>query len=45
MHRPPAPSFSRIDTVDGNRMTFYPDGPDRLEALLDLIASSRRSLR
>ena len=45
MHRPPAPSFSRVVNVDGNRMTFYPDGPDRLEALLNLIGSSKRSLR
>ena len=45
MHRPPAPSFSRVVTVDGNRLTFYPDGPDRLEALLKLIASAKSSLR
>ena len=45
MLRPPAPSFSRVVTVDGNRLTFYPDGPDRLEALLKLIASAKSSLR
>ena len=32
-------------TVDGHRMTLLPDGPDRLEALLALIAGARTSLR
>ena len=45
MDRPPAPAFSRVTTVDGNRLTFYPDGPDRLEALLKLIAGAKQSLR
>lgn len=45
MHRPPAPAFSRTVTIDGNRLTFLPDGPDRLAALLDLIGSARKSLR
>ncbi len=45
MHRPPAPAFSRTVTIDGNRLTFYPDGPDRLATLLDLIGSARKSLR
>ena len=45
MKRPPAPAFSRTVTVDDNRLTFLPDGPDRLAALLDLIGSARKSLR
>ena len=45
MHRPPAPAFSRTVTIDGNALTFLPDGPDRLAALLDLIGSARTSLR
>ncbi len=45
MHRPPAPAFSRTVTIDGNALTFLPDGPDRLEALLELIGSARTSLR
>jgi cardiolipin synthase len=44
MDRPPAPSFSRVVTVDGNRLTFYPDGPDRFEALLKLIATAEAEL-
>ncbi len=35
------PSF----TVDGNRLTMLPDGPERLDALLALIASAERTLR
>ncbi len=45
MDRPPAPSFSRVTKVDGNRLTFLPDGPDRLAALLALIAGAKSSLR
>ena len=45
MHRPPAPAFSRTVRVDGNQLTFFPDGPDRLAALLNLIGSARTSLR
>lgn len=45
MDRPPAPAFSRTVTIEGNRLTFLPDGPDRLAALLDLIGSARKSLR
>ena len=45
MDRPPAPAFSRTVTIDGNQLTFYPDGPDRLAALLDLIGSAKKSLR
>ena len=35
------PSF----TVDGNRLTMLPEGPERMAALLDLIRSARRTLR
>lgn len=45
MHRPPAPAFSRTVAIDGNRLTFLPDGPDRLAELLELIGSARKSLR
>ena len=45
MIRPPAPAFSRTVTIDGNQLTFLPDGPDRLAALLDLIGSAKKSLR
>ncbi len=45
MARPPAPSFTRVTKVDGNRLTFFPDGPDRLEALLALIDGAKDSLR
>jgi len=32
-------------TVDGNRLILLPDGPDRLEAILDLIATAQSSIR
>ncbi|MEO7365092.1 MAG: phosphatidylserine/phosphatidylglycerophosphate/cardiolipin synthase family protein [Sphingomicrobium sp.] len=32
-------------TVDGNRLTLLPDGPMRLEALIELIDGARHSLR
>lgn len=32
-------------TVDGNRLVLLPDGPDRLEAILDMIGNARTSLR
>ncbi|WP_213979686.1 phosphatidylserine/phosphatidylglycerophosphate/cardiolipin synthase family protein [Sphingomonas sp. dw_22] len=35
------PSFP----VEGNRLTLLPDGPERMEALLDLIRSARQTLR
>ncbi|MET0307346.1 MAG: phosphatidylserine/phosphatidylglycerophosphate/cardiolipin synthase family protein [Sphingomonas sp.] len=35
------PSFS----VEGNRLTLLPDGPERMAALLDLIRSAERTLR
>lgn len=36
---------SRMVTVDGNRLVVLPDGPDRLEAILDLIGNAQNSLR
>jgi cardiolipin synthase len=36
---------SRALSVDGNRLTVYPDGPERLEALIGLIDGARHSLR
>lgn len=32
-------------TVEGNRLTLLPDGPERLEALLDLMRRAERTLR
>lgn len=32
-------------TVDGNRLTLLPDGPTRLDALIELIDGARHSLR
>ena len=31
--------------VDGNRLILLPDGPDRLEAILDLIGNAKASLK
>ena len=45
MTRPKAPSFTQVTKVDGNRLTFLPDGPDRLEALVALIDGAKNSLR
>ena len=45
MTRPKAPSFAQVTKVDGNRLTFFPDGPDRLEALVALIDGAKNSLR
>ena len=36
---------ARTLTVDGNRLRVLPDGPERLEALLELIDGARQSLR
>jgi len=36
---------ARTVSVDGNKLTFLPDGPERLDALLALIDGARRSLR
>lgn len=32
-------------TVEGNRLIVLPDGPDRMEAILDIIGTARTSLR
>ena len=45
MRGKPAPLASRTVTVDGNRLVVLPDGPDRLEAILDLIGNARSSVR
>ena len=45
MTRPKTPSFTQVTKVDGNRLTFLPDGPDRLEALVALIDGAKNSLR
>ncbi|AQR74527.1 phosphatidylserine/phosphatidylglycerophosphate/cardiolipin synthase family protein [Sphingomonas sp. LM7] len=37
--------WSQPFTVDGNRLTMLTQGPDRMEALLGLIRSAKRSLR
>ena len=31
--------------VEGNRLILLPDGPDRLEAILDLIGTAQSSIR
>lgn len=36
---------ARQRTVDGNLLTFLPDGPERLDALIGLIDGAKRSLR
>ncbi|HET7575030.1 MAG TPA: phosphatidylserine/phosphatidylglycerophosphate/cardiolipin synthase family protein [Sphingomicrobium sp.] len=35
----------RSVTVDGNRLSFYADGPERLDALIGLIDNAQRSVR
>jgi len=37
--------WSQPFTVDGNRLTMLPEGPERMAALLALIGSAERSLR
>lgn len=41
----PASLSSRTVTVDGNRLVLLTDGPDRLKAILELIAKARSSVR
>lgn len=41
----PSSLSSRTVTVDGNRLVLLTDGPDRLAAMLDLIAKARSSVR
>lgn len=45
MRGPPASLSSRMVMVDGNRLLVLPDGPDRLEAILNLIGNAKASLR
>jgi cardiolipin synthase len=45
MRGKPSSLSSRMTIVDGNRLVLLPDGPDRLEAILDLIGNARTSLR
>ena len=45
MRGTPAPLASRTVTVDGNRLVVLPDGPDRLDAILDMIGTARSSVR
>ena len=45
MRGKPSSLASRMVTVDGNRLIVLPDGPDRLEAILDLIGNAKSSLR
>lgn len=45
MRGKPSSLASRMVTVDGNRLIVLPDGPDRLEAILDMIGTARTSLR
>jgi len=45
MRGKPSSLSSRMVTVDGNRLILLPDGPDRLEAILDLVGSAKKSLR
>lgn len=44
---PPAPADikDRAVTVDGNRLTLFPDGPERLDCLVALIDEAKSSLR
>ena len=47
--RPAKPAKSDLEsrrlTVDGNRLTLLPDGPERFEALIALIDGAKHSLR
>jgi cardiolipin synthase len=45
MRGKPSSLSSRLVTVDGNRLIVLPDGPDRLEAILDLIGGAKESVR
>ena len=45
MRGKPSSLASRMVTVDGNRLVVLPDGPDRFEAVLDIIGTARTSLR
>lgn len=43
MAKPPA--ADRTQRIDGNRLTFLPEGPERLDRLMALIDGAQRSLR
>jgi cardiolipin synthase len=43
--RPAAERQARTVTVEGNRLTLLPEGPDRLSELLALIDGAKQSLR
>jgi cardiolipin synthase len=45
MDGPSTPSSAEPIMVGGNRLTLLADGPERLEALIDLIESAEESLR
>lgn len=45
MRGPPSSAPSRTVSVDGNRLTLLPDGPDRLQTILAMIDGARSSLR
>jgi cardiolipin synthase len=45
MRGKPSSLASRMVTVEGNLLIVLPDGPDRLEAILDTIGTARTSLR
>lgn len=45
MRGKPASLSSRTMTVDGNRLVLLTDGPDRLKAILELLASAKSSVR
>ncbi len=40
-----APTADRTLLIEGNRLTFLPDGPERLDRLLALIDGAKQSLR
>ena len=42
---PPDDLAARQVTVDGNRLTLLPGGPERLDAMLEMIDGAQRSLR
>jgi len=43
--RPERDLRARSFAVDGNRLTFLPDGPERLQALIELIDGAKQSVR
>jgi cardiolipin synthase A/B len=45
MHASSTARYEHEAIVAGNRLHLLPDGPERLDALIDLIAGAKRSLR